>query len=334
MEDAATTQARALFNDGTDMARRGDWSLALTAFERSAALRPHAVTTYNIGFCERALGRTTRARKMLGKALAENAARGGLELPDDLATAARTYLADLEPRVARTAVTLSPGGASIAVDGRPLERAMTDGPRPVFWAGTRDLGPGEPVPASTFELELDLGPHVFVVSKAGYADEVTTPTFEAGAEVEVTLKLSPLPAPAASRSPEAEGTGGPSRLPLYIALGIGGAGLATGAISGGIALAQKTKLESACKNFSCWGDGSTTLSRAATAADVSTAGFIVGGVGVAAAAVIWWLSPKVTAKAGSGATASTPEGSRGGALREVRFTPWITPNGGAVSGTF
>src|SRR5579864_117728 len=79
-EDSATGQARALFNDGTDKAHRGDWSQALPAFERSEALRPHAVTTYNIGFCERALGRTTRARKMLGKALSENAAHGGVEL--------------------------------------------------------------------------------------------------------------------------------------------------------------------------------------------------------------------------------------------------------------
>src|SRR5689334_11721443 len=93
--DAATLQARALFSEGTDKAHRGEWSLALAAFQRSWSLHPHAVTAYNIGYCERALGRYTRARKMFGEAFAESAAHGGVELPQELAAAAKTYLAEL-----------------------------------------------------------------------------------------------------------------------------------------------------------------------------------------------------------------------------------------------
>jgi len=219
------------------------------------------------------------------------------------------------------------------VDGRPPERAVTDGPRPVLWAGTRDPGPGEPVPASTFEMQLDPGAHVIVVTKPGYADQVSTQSFEAGTEAQVTMNLSP-PAPASS-SPETEATGAPGRLPLYIAVGVGAAGLATGAIAGGIALAQKTKLSSECPGSACSGDGQTTLSRAGTAADVSTVGFIVGGVGAATAAMIWWLSPKTAAPvARAGAGESTPGKSRGGALSHVRVTPWIAPNGGGVFAAF
>src|SRR5215472_10152804 len=92
-EDAATLQARAFFNEGTDKAHRGEWSLALAAFQRSWALHPHAVTAYNIGYTERALGRYTRARKMFGEAFAESAAHGGVELPQELAAAAKMYLA-------------------------------------------------------------------------------------------------------------------------------------------------------------------------------------------------------------------------------------------------
>jgi len=310
-------QARALFLEGTEDARRGDWSQALPAFERSEALRPHAVTAYNIGFCERALGRTTRARKMLGRAMAENAAHGGVELPEDLATAARTYLSELEKRIARAVVSVSPDGATIGVDGRPLEPATAGGLRPVLWAGTRDPGPAEPVAASTFELELDPGSHVFVVSRPGYADEVVARTFEAGAEVNLTVKLSPpAPAPAALPTPRPAGAESPSRAPLYVALAIGGAGLATGAIAGGVALAQKSKVSSDCPSFTCSGPGATELSQTGTAADVSTTGFLVGGVGVAVAAVIWWLSPG---------------GSRGGA---AYVTPWVAPGGGGVAGSF
>ena len=138
-EDAATLQARALFNEGTDKAHRGEWSLAVAAFQRSWALHPHAVTAYNIGYCERALGRYTRARKMFGEAFAESAAHGGAELPQELAAAAKTYLAELERMIARAVISVSPEGASIVVDGSPLERADASGPRPVVWACT----PGE-----------------------------------------------------------------------------------------------------------------------------------------------------------------------------------------------
>ena len=322
-EDTATSQARALFTEGTEDANRGDWSQALPAFERSEALRPHAVTTYNIGFCERALGRTMRARKMLGKALAENAAHGGVELPDDLSASARTYLAELERRIARAVVSVSPADSAITVDGAPLERGTTDGPRPVLWAGTRDPGPGEPPPASTFELELDPGSHVLVASRDGYGNEVTTRTFEAGAETALTLTLSvpapaPAPAPASASAFAPASTpppAAPSRLPLTLAIVVGGAGLATGAIAGSIALAQRQKLSSDCPTFSCSGSGATDLSRADTAADVATAGFIVGGIGAATALVIWWLSSR-----------SAPA--------TARLQPWIASGQGGVSGTF
>jgi hypothetical protein len=324
--DDATGQARALFDEASSMARHGDWSQALLAFERSAALRPHSVTTYDIGFCERALGRTTRARKMLGKALAENAARGGAELPERLATAARTYLAELQGRVAHALVTVAPEGASIRVDGRPLEPGPATGTRPVFWAGTRDIGPGEPVGAATFELEIDAGAHVIVLSKEGFPDQVTTRDFEAGSQVDLRLELPPLPArrpgpqPAPPHQQGAQAPG-PGRVPLHIALGVGGAGLMIGAIAGGIALAQRENVVRNCAaNFACTGAGATYLARMDTAADVSTAGFIVGGVGALTAAVIWSFSlasPGSTGKASAG-----------------RFAPWVSPRGGGVTGTF
>jgi hypothetical protein len=322
-EGAATVEARALFREAAQWARAGDWSQALAAFERSRALRPHAVTTYNIGYCERALGRAVRARNALRNALAENAAHGGGELPEALATAATQYLLELERRVARAIVRLSPEDSSILVDGRPLEVQRTDGPRPVLLAGTRDAGPGEPVAASTFELQLDPGAHVFVVSRAGYADDVTTRTFEPGSELDITVTLAPPPesrAPSASYVRESAGsaTRSPGRLPQYVALGVGGAGLMTGAIAGGIALAQAAKVHDTCgANHACTGAGSTYLTRADIAADVATAGFIAAGLCVAVAVTIGWLSPKrVTAE------------------RHLRLAPWVTPGAGGVYGIF
>jgi hypothetical protein len=316
-EDATTAEARALFNEGTEKARGGDWAVALTAFERSDALHRHAVTTYNIGFCERALGRYTRARKLLANALAENAAHGGLQLPEDLGRAARAYLAELESQIGHAVVTVSPEGASVLVDGRPLERAVTDGPRPVLWAGTRDPGAAEPVPASTFQLDLDPGTHVFVVSKASYRENASTWTIQPGNEASVGVTLAPAttePTPAtAVQVPPSNGkspgrmddrdAARPNLLPAYLAFGVGAVGLAAGSATGILAIVDKNQ-----------GNQS-----AGTAADISTVTFLVGGAGVVAGVILWLTAPR---------------GTHHDARVLGPIVPWVGPGGGGVLGTF
>jgi hypothetical protein len=341
-EDAATLQARALFNEGTDKAHRGEWSLALAAFQRSWALHPHAVTAYNIGYCERALGRYTRARKMFGEAFAESAAHGGVELPQEQAAAAKTYLAELERLIARAVISVSPEGASIVVDGSPLERGDASGPRPVVWAGTRAPGEGEAVPASTFELQIDPGAHVFVLSKVGYVEHVSTHEFQPGIVTNIELTLSEA-APAAPKLSAPASTGGeepearpmapnrgeepevrpppPSRWPLYAAASVGVAGLATGAIAGIVAIGVK-------------GEGTSHYAQAGTAADVSTAGFIAGGIGVASAALAWWLLREPASPPASPPSARASLRGGGTTRLSLGLTLSIFPCGGGVAGTF
>jgi hypothetical protein len=350
VEDAATSRARALFNEGTDEARHGDWSQALMAFERSAALHPHPVTSYNIGYCERALGRSMRARKMLGEALADNAASDGVELPGELATAAKAYLDELKGRVVHTFVTISTEGASVAVDGRPLERtATTDGPRPVLWAGTRELGPGEPAPASPFALELDPGVHVFVVSKAGYVDEVTIRTLEPGDEATVVLQLSPRAraaaalgsarTPAMTDTPSTRPAGGHSAFP-WVIVGIGGALMVTGAALYGAGASDLTSAQSECPAHEGCTQGSATLGDHGRTLKAWGALGLGSGVVLAAGGLVWHLlektgdSKRATGTAMQTALVSSRVGSTGGALAGVELAPWVTPNGAGVLGTF
>ena len=166
--------ARAAFQEGIASAKAERWALALDAFERSHSLHPHAITTYNIGYCERQLGHWTRARAVLARALAEHRAHGEVELPADLVSAAQTYLAEADRRVARVVVTIASG--AVAVDRRPLESADGGGPHQVLVAGTRAPGPPEVPPALTFEVEIDPGPHVFVLSSSGRPDVIANET--------------------------------------------------------------------------------------------------------------------------------------------------------------
>jgi hypothetical protein len=193
-----TARAREAFVQGTAFVHQAQWAEALSAFERSAKLRPHAVTTYNIGACQRALGQYTLARATLRAALARNEQAGGGELPDGVVAEIEAYTRQIDSLLAVADVTLDPPGAAIAVDGRPLavdpSAAPSAGAAPVLVAGVRPPGPGEPPPAARFVLVLDPGAHVMTLSRKGYADAVVNRTMLPGSRTTLALALDRLPA--------------------------------------------------------------------------------------------------------------------------------------------
>ncbi len=194
-ESPETLQAREAFLKGIELVRKTQWAEALAAFERSSKLRPHAVTTYNIGTCERALGRYTRARAVLRRALAENDASGRTLLSDSLVTDINGLLAQIDGLLATAHVTLEPPGASIAVDGRPLDVATPAGESvPLLVAGLRAPAPSEAPPAASFTLVLDPGAHVLTLSRKGYADAIVNRTLAPGSTTKLALLLDKLPA--------------------------------------------------------------------------------------------------------------------------------------------
>jgi hypothetical protein len=75
----------------------------------------------------------------------------------------------------------------------------------------------------------------------------------------------------------------------WVALGVGGAGLIVGAITGGIAVGDHSNLSSACSGGTCPPSQSSNLSSYHTMGVISDVGFIVGGVGVAAGVVLLLL---------------------------------------------
>jgi hypothetical protein len=298
--DPKLAEARTAFREGTALARQAQWGEALLAFERSARLRPHTFTTYNIGFCERALGRYTRAHKMLARALAENEARGGTALSADVAADAKRYLVDLDARLARAMVTLDPADAAVAVDGRPLDMIEARPSTPLLSAGTRDLGAPETPPSSRFELLLDPGAHVFVVSKTGGPDAIVTRAFDAGSKAELELKLAPrpLPEPAKAAAPPLPPSPPPTpskdrevsaRWPGYVALGLGAAGVALGSVAGVVALQKKNKLDDACgaTRTECPSSARRDRDALVTWADVATISFGVGLAGAVGSIVLF-----------------------------------------------
>lgn len=187
----ALEPARALYLEGLSQVRQAHWGEALAAFERSQALHPHPLTTYNIGACERALGHYTRARRELLKAL-ESSAFG--ELPPTTQTDARAFLEEISQLLVRLSVTVEPAAARITVDGRPLESAMDGEGAPVLIAGTLPPGRGGPATSGHFQLLADPGVHVITLSRPGYGDIVVNKTYRPGQSATERWVLSELPA--------------------------------------------------------------------------------------------------------------------------------------------
>ncbi len=185
--------AREAFLKGTELVKSTQWAEALVSFEKAAKLRPHAITTSNIAVCERALGRYTRARKTLRRALAENEASGGTQLPEGVLADNKAYLTQIEGLLATASITLDPANAAIGIDGRPLEVESSTGV-PVLVSGLRAPGPGEAPPAATFKVVLDPGTHVLTLSRKGFADAIVNKTFGPGSVTTLTLSLDKLPA--------------------------------------------------------------------------------------------------------------------------------------------
>lgn len=190
-EPVQVEQARALFLEGLSEVRRAHWGEALAAFERSQALRAHPLTTYNIGACERALGRYTRARRALESALS---GAGADELPPSVVSDARAFLQEIEQLLVRLAVTVEPAGTRIAVDGRALEPEPSPGGAPSLVAGTLPPGRGVIAPSGRFFLLADPGVHVVTLSRQGYGDVVVNKTYRPGQVAVERWVLSELPA--------------------------------------------------------------------------------------------------------------------------------------------
>jgi hypothetical protein len=323
-DNPQVTEAREIFRGGVDAAREGHWQDALAAFEKSNRLRPHVVTLYNIGFCERRLGHDTRARQALIEALKESDTPGVAHLPEAMSTAAKTELDAIRTELATAAMGVRIPGVKVLVDGRPLERSVSVDGKPTFVAGTREPGPPEDVPQADIVVELDPGTHVFSLIHADRAEPDLVRTVAPGAVVSIALDVSP-PTPVQRRMlPPIEVVRVREKKrpewPIFLSLGVGAAGVVTGAVFLDLAVQKRSELRKACPDDQCGAGDRNEIARFGTYSDVATVGFAVGLVGLAAGGYFWFTSRSAGPK---------PPRAQG-----VHVEPWIGSRSLGVVGEF
>lgn len=283
-EPSDVVAARDAFRRGSALARSGDWQAALAAFEKSGRLKPHPVTSYDIAYCERALGHYARASFRFAEALVK-APEGGAALPVDLARDAANYLAEVRARVARVTLSRRPDDLTVRVDGMPLER-MEPAEHAVYAVSASDVTAGE-LPRGPVEVWLDPGAHVFVASGPGDARTVENRTFASGETAELTLSLAekaPSPPPAPHVDVAKPAPARPNHTAAFIAFGVAGVGLVGGTVFGGLSLAEKHSLDGdpACAAHQCPPSYRDREARMVTFADLATAGLVTLAAGAAA----------------------------------------------------
>jgi hypothetical protein len=139
--------------------------------------------------------------------------------------------------------------------------------------------------------------------------------------LEIALVAAPLAPPADLTPPAAPVADAPVARPFrtvgIVSLGVGGAALVAGAITGGVSLAATSRAKGQCVNNECPPSAESDLATAHTTATVSTVCFVAAGAFVTAGVLALVFGDKPPPQAG-----------------KAHVEPWVGAGGAGLSGRF
>ncbi|MFM2420955.1 MAG: hypothetical protein RL385_5678 [Pseudomonadota bacterium] len=201
---------------------------ARSLFERAHSAAPSARTLRGMGMCSFNLGDYVDATYQLEAALDEESR----PLSTEQRAAADELLSRASSEIGRFRANVTPFGAEVSVDGKAALRSVR----------------GDILVAS--------GRHSMVFSAPGFAHETRSLTVSPGDRAALEVALVPVtagtPVAAAPAPPAASVVRARWPLRLGIAgVAVGGLGLGLFGVAGGLALHDKSQLESACPSPGC-----------------------------------------------------------------------------------
>src|SRR6478736_719618 len=293
VDSATRGAARTLGYEGVQAYEAGDFTTALDRLDRAyQVLRVPSLALWSGRALER-LGRWVEASERYLEAtrlpLADGSDRAVQERSQEDARRAEAALRPKIPAIVIEVKGPVPRDLEVTKDGAPVNRALLSSRIPtdpgsvlvVGTAGERQLEVrAEAVEGKTTVVSLDFS--------AQAADSAGTAV--------VASSASASPAAAPSESKAGKKPGSTQRLLGWIAIGTGGAALVLGGVTGGLALAEQTRLtqEQGCQSSGACPPG-TELGSVNTMRLLSTVGLIAGGVLVGTGATLLLTAPKQTA---------------------------------------
>lgn len=296
--------ARGLMAQGRTQREAKDFRAALATFQAADAIMHVPTTGYEVARTQEMMGQLVEARDTLLRVLRIP------EQPNEPApfkearTKAQALSDELEARVPAVRIALkgaAEGTPTVTIDGTAIPSAALSVPfklnpgHHVFEAKTK---------TATGKAELDV------------AEKQTV-------DVEITLVSTAPEAPPPEKPPE-EPPPPPPRPPAnhtltYSAFGVGAVGVVLGSVTGFLSISKKNDAANGCTNNKCPPATYDKIDSANTMATISTASFIVAGVGVGVGIISLVLrSDPAPAAPATG----------------LRATPWIGLGSAGVSGSF
>jgi hypothetical protein len=279
----AERRADALFFEARQLMAAGKYGEACPKLAEASHAHPGIGVLLNLGDCDAHVGKVGSAWNAF-----REAAEVARSASDEREKEARTRMAELEPHLNRLTVQMPPqsdaSGLDVRLDGAPLDRAA--------W-GTA--------------IVVDPGMHTLEAQAAGrkrwsQSLEILAPTTTV-AIPSLELDAPPPPPtattagiPPASDMPPESSSGGLDRRVLALSVGgVGIVGVAVGSVFGLLSISHKSVGNAHCQlganGNECDPQGVQARSDAITAGDISTVAYIVGAVGLAAGAVLWFTAP-------------------------------------------
>lgn len=310
--------AEALFNQGLADMNAGRYETGCKAIAESQRLDPQPGTLFTLAACEAQRGRVATAVAYFNDYLSlyDRMTPAEKARQSKRADFAKQERDRLSPRVPKLALSLPPGappGTEVKRDGYKL--------------GEASLG---------IALPVDPGEHVVSVQVPGGPVREQRITIAEGETKEISLEVNPAPAPTPevpvspttsptpsprtaattppalaptqnntpTPPPDAPPTSSGRRTAVYVAGGVGVAGLVLSGITGALVLGKKGVVDDHCGKAiqapdakACDQTGLDAANSGNSMALVSTIAFGVGLAGLGTAAVLYWTEPTPSAAA-------------------------------------
>jgi hypothetical protein len=284
-------EALRLGREALDAYQRNDWAAAYSGFSSAEALTHSPVFILYMARARRNSGALLDARDLYGRVVAEELDAAAPEPWRTAVTDAGVELAELARRIPTIAIevrALAPG-ESVVVDGKVI--------------AAERLGS---------EIELEPGQHRVALRRvdAEPIEKVVT-LIEGARRVVVTLETPPVfppvvatpprpppPKPVAppTRDAAPRERGNPYGTAAIITGLVGVAGVAVGSVAGIVALGKASDAKRGCEDDVCPEANEQHRDMAYDYGALSTVGFIVGGVGLATSATLFWVMPSFSGR--------------------------------------
>lgn len=289
-QDVATAQA--LFDEGKRLMQAGKFEEGCPKLVESQRLDPGGGTLLVIAMCHEGQGKTATAWAEFGVALGE----ARKDKRADRENAALDKIRALEPKLTRVRVNVAnkTEGLEVRRDGSKLGDAQ--------WGTALPVDPGDHLFEARAPGKKTWSSNVAVKGEGATID-VAIPKLEddPGATVAPVPVVTPPPTTTPEQKPPPSSDSGQSSSRLtwvVVAGGIGVVATGVGAALGFSASARWDDAQRACPNNRCTRPADTVLGeQAGTRADISTTLFVVGGLGIATAAVLFFTMPRTSTTA-------------------------------------